>query len=211
MQTYQKSESGFTVLQVIFVLLLFVLAVAAIGTTGSTWGISGKSQSTGMISSVLGMTGNMLTIQDPVLGFPAVDGVSGNVPYHFARQEPGKLGGIQTKVSLLIGDMGGIDMDRTRVSLSTRQGTIVIPKAVTGSPMNTPNWTISSKSNWLPYQSADSDNILEPNEQFGILVIFPDSLSQYESFTLTFQPAEAMPLAHSYQVPPVIQPVMPLG
>ncbi|MEN6609662.1 MAG: hypothetical protein ABFC24_02385 [Methanoregulaceae archaeon] len=210
MRTCQKSESGVTVLQAILVILILIFGITAIGITGSIEGKTSQNQPTGMISSALAITGKMLTMKDTLLGFPAVDGFSGNIPYHFVKQEPGKLGGVQTKVSLLIGDMGGIDMDRTQVSLSTRRGTMVISKAGTGYPVNSPNWTISSKSNWLPYQSADSDNILEPNEEFGILVLFPDSLSPYEPFTLTFQPAEAMPFSISSQVPAGMQSLMTL-
>lgn len=162
----------------------------------------------GLITSAVAMSGDMLTLKGDVIGFPRTDGTSGTIRYHFERQDPHKLGGVQATVSLLLGNMGGIDMDRTRVSITTKKGTYVIPKSSSNLSVDSPNWTIYSKSNWLPYQSADEDNILEPNEQFGILILFPDSLSPYESFTLTMQPERAIALSLPCQVPMAIQPHM---
>lgn len=211
MHVFREPESGVTVLQALIVILILIMVGTTVVLSGNTGWNTRQKPPVGMISSALAMTGDMLAQKDPLVGFPAVNGVRENVSCIFPEQEPGKLGGVQMTVSLLVGDMGGIDMDRTNVSFTTRRGTMMIPKAGAGSSVYSPNWTITSKSNWLPYRSADSDNILEPNEQFGILVLLPESLSPYDPFTLTFQPEDAMPLSVSSQVPPVIQPRMTLS
>ena len=213
MSPHQSTESGFTVCQALIVIFVVVMGIGVLFITQGDSDTSYEKPRAqilpdGVITSAVAMSGDMLTIKGDVIGFPRTDGTTGNIRYHFERQEPHKLGGVQTTVSLLLGNMGGIDMDRTQVAITTKKGTYVIPKSGTNVSMDSPNWTISSKSNWLPYQSADADNILEPNEQFGILILFPDSLSPYESFTLTMQPERAISLSLPCNVPMAIQPHM---
>lgn len=75
-----------------------------------------------------------------------------------------------------------------------------------------PNWTISGKYNLLPGRTADSDDWLEPGEQFELTICSSTGTSPYGLVMLTLSPdGVAVPLKISRTVPPRIQPVMNLG
>ena len=213
MQKRDCCENAFTGLQLVIVIVLIVIGAYGVFLfTGSgTNAGGGQGEPTGILPLATGLTGNMLAAKSPLTGFPAVDGSSSNVSYFFSAQDPGKLGGVQTTISLFIGNMGAIDMDKVVVTLVANQNPVVIPKSGDPGKVNAPGWAITSKSNWLPYQSADADNLLEPNEEFGLLIVFPQGLPPYEKFTVTVEPQQAMPLILSGTTPPRITPVMSLS
>ena len=63
----------------------------------------------------------------------------------------------------------------------------------------------------LPGCSADSDNWLEPGEQFEILACPSTGVQPYRTFTLTLSPdGSAMPHTVTRTVPPRMSPVMNL-
>ena len=74
-----------------------------------------------------------------------------------------------------------------------------------------PNWTITRKYNLLPGRTADSDNWLEPGEQFEILACPSTGVKPYGIFTLIIHSdGSAMPLRLTRMVPSGIAPVMSL-
>jgi hypothetical protein len=146
-----------------------------------------------------------------VFGFPAVSGVPVNADVWFAHPDRGKLGVVRMTISLFMGDTGAIDMDRVNV-IWTVSGSHEQIGQTRPPSLLCPNWTISAKNNMLPGRSADSDNWLEPGEQFEILVCPSTGVQPYGKFTLTISPeGSAMPLTLTRTVPPGIRPVMNLG
>ncbi len=206
------NDGAFTILEAIIVLVIVILLFAGLSVAWGAMQARAPSNPQDIVTSALDVTGGTLTLRSPVTGFNAVDGTMGTARYHFPQPDSGKLGAVQVTVSLLVGDMGGIDMDKATVTLITKtvSGTISEVKPGTGT-VNAPGWTITRKSNWLPGQQADADNILEPNEQFDLLILSPTPLPSYTSFTVAVQPSSGVPLSFSRTVPIRITPVMDLG
>jgi hypothetical protein len=74
------------------------------------------------------------------------------------------------------------------------------------------NWTISNKFNLRPGLTADSDDWLEPGEQFEITLCPQEGVSPYGTFALVFSPdGVAVPLSITRTVPFNVQPAMNLG
>ncbi|MDO9325713.1 MAG: hypothetical protein Q7T80_12250 [Methanoregula sp.] len=129
----------------------------------------------------------------------------------FRDPDPGKLGAVRIMTSLFMGDTGAIDMDRVNVSWAGA-GSNEDLRQTSAQPLVCPNWTISGKYNMLPGRSADSDNWLEPGEQFEILACPSTGVQPYGIFTLIIHPdGSAMPLKLTRTVPPGIHPVMNLN
>jgi len=74
-----------------------------------------------------------------------------------------------------------------------------------------PGWSIAGKF-MLPGHSADSDSILEPNEQFELLICPSDTTVPYQESTVIIDPARgALPLPVSRSASPLVLPVMQHG
>lgn len=71
-------------------------------------------------------------------------------------------------------------------------------------PLPKSSWTIADKSGLIPLASADSDNILEPNEIFTILVYPKFNVEPYQKFSVDFTPKSLNPLNIAFTVPPQI-------
>lgn len=165
----------------------------------------------GTIAESAYQSGDHLEYVGSVFGFPAVSKTHGNADVKFTHPDPGKLGAVRMMISLFMGSTGAIDMDRVVVRWADR-GSYEPIGQTSSRPLICPNWTITGKYNMLPGQSADSDNWLEPGEQFEILACPSAGVQPYGIFTLTLSPdGSAMPLTFTRTVPPVIRPVMNLG
>jgi len=165
----------------------------------------------GAVAESAYMSGDNLQPVGSVFGFPAVSGMLNKAEVKFAHPDPGKLGAVKLTISLFMGDTGAIDMDRVNVSWATR-GSYEPLRQTSRLPLVCPNWTITGKYNMLPGHVADSDNWLEPREQFDLLVCPSTGVQPYGAFTLTVRPdGSAMPLTVTRTVPSRIHPVMSLG
>ncbi|MHB8164259.1 MAG: hypothetical protein ACYDDV_07895 [Methanoregula sp.] len=165
----------------------------------------------GVVAGSAYISGDHIQPVGSVFGFPTVSGPLNKAEVRFARPDPGKLGAVRMTISLFLGDTGAIDMDRVNVSWATR-GSYEQIRQTSIQPLICPNWTITGKYNMLPGHSADSDNWLEPREQFEILACHSTGVQPYGTFTLTLGPdGSAMPLRVVRTVPSVIHPVMNLG
>jgi hypothetical protein len=129
----------------------------------------------------------------------------------YKSPSPGELGVVQITISLFMGSTGAIDMDRMDVIWVSSGSSEPIRQTFAPS-LVCPNWTIIRKYNILPGRTADSDNWLEPGEQFEILACSSIGVQPYRTFTLILHPdGSAMPLTVARKVPSVIHPVMNLG
>jgi hypothetical protein len=207
------NDHGLTGLELVIIIIVIIGAAAVLLANlsgGDTVG-RGRTFPGGFVAESMYVSGDNLQPVGNVYGFPMVSKISGTPPVRVMHEDPGRLGIVRLVVSLFIGDTGAIDMDRVQVQWNNEAGQEILSR--TESPaLVCPNWTISNKFNLLPGRTADSDDWLEPGEQFEITLCPREGVRPYGMFTLVFSPdGVAMPLKVSRTVPFSIQPVMNLG
>lgn len=165
----------------------------------------------GLVAESTYISGDHLQTVGNVYGFPMTSRTTGPLRIMTVREDPNQLGIVRFTVSLFIGDTGAIDMDKVRVSWSQKQESEPLQKTPP-QMLVCPNWTISNKYNMLPGRTADTDEWLEPNEQFEINLCPTTGIPPYGQFTITLRPdGVAAPLTIPRMAPARIQPVMNLG
>lgn len=199
-------ESGVTVLETI---LTAVVAVAVVALAVQHLAAPPAAPG-GMVAASLEETGGMLCLSGSVYGYACVNGSVGDAVLWCDRPDPGRMGSVSFTIGLFIGDMGAVDMSRATVTFATKAGTEVLP-LTNGVPVRPQNWTILRRFHRVPGQQADGDDLLEPGEQFEVLVYPGTALSPYDQFTVTIAPPGSEPLPVLRTVPPAITQVMDLG
>jgi len=212
MRAPPSPEDAFTGLELIILIVVLVAGAALILLffNGGAPDLS-RTFPGGIVAGSVYITGDHVQTVGNVYGFPMTSRTAGPLHIVTVGQDPNQLGVVRFVVSLFIGDTGAIDMDRVQVSWTQSDGSQDIRKT---SPqiLVCPNWTISNKYNMLPGRTADSDELLEPNEQFEITLCPSTGTRPYEKFAITLQPdGVAAPLTIPRMTPPRIQPVMNLG
>ncbi len=205
-------EDAFTGLELIVVIAVFMggaLILLVFMSGGETAG-GPRTFPEGTVAESAYASGDNLQPVGSMYGFSAVSRKLGNTDVRFEHPDPGKLGAVRMAVSLFMGSTGAIDMDRVDVIWTSRGSDEQIRQTLSR-PLICPNWTIAGKYNMLPGRTADSDNWLEPGEQFEVLVCPSTSVQPYGVFTLIVHPdGSAMPLRLTRTVPAGIRPVMDL-
>ena len=209
------NENAFTGLEIV---ILLVIAVLILGYTGYAEVSHGKTppvgaqqkQKQGMIVNDVVATSNLLTDPGGIFGYPAVDRTIDGVPVRFKTQDPAMLGAFELTIQPFMMTTGYIDMGHASVlwvngNDQEKLSLVQTPQLIC------PNWTITNKANIVPLKSADQDLLLEPGEQFTLLVCPAGHAAPYQQFTLTIAPenGEILPLTRT--VPPGITPVTNLG
>jgi hypothetical protein len=210
---WHHGDDGFTGLELIVILIVLIgvaaLLLVQIGGNGKSDGI--RTYPGGIVTESMYITGDNLQLTGNVYGFPAVSGTTGNTIVFVPHPDPGRLGVIRTTVSLFMGSTGAIDMDRLMVTWDNGASAERIIQTPVRA-LTCPNWTISGKYNRLYGLTADSDDLLEPGEQFELTICPSEGIRPYGSMVVTISPhGVAMPLKVSRMAPPRIQPVMDLG
>lgn len=207
------NDNALTGLELIIILVILVGAIVVLIVYPDGWDIRDQERSFlgGFVAESMYVSGDNLQPVGNVYGFPSYSRVSTTTPVVITHEDPGRLGVVRLVVSLFIGDTGAIDMERVRVQWNHETGQEIILR--TGSStLVCPNWTISNKFNLIPGRTADSDDWLEPGEQFEITLCPREGVFPYGTFTIVVSPdGGAMPLKISRTVPFRIQPVMNLG
>jgi hypothetical protein len=155
----------------------FLLAGPGVFTAGSQ----------GFIPGSVNMNADHLRTVGSVWGFSAVDAVQDGVAIRFRQPDRARLGAAQITIVLFIGNPGGVDMDRAQV-VWMMNGTVEPLSRSADTTLICPNWTITRKTNMLPGQSADADTILEPNEQFELLICPSGGALPYQPFIIAVSP-----------------------
>ena len=154
-------------------------------------------------------------IASNVTGYADLSGILGPVQVTTPAPSPNKLGAVVMKIQLdslrYVWKPGaGVDLDKSTVIFSSPAGREVVPRN-SGQPMKKPGWAIVQKGSTIPYQGADQDNILEPNEAF-VLFVYPSTpLPPSTPFTVTISMPEENALMVNRTVPVQVKPVMNLG
>jgi hypothetical protein len=154
-------------------------------------------------------------IASNITGYADISGNLGQVQVTNLAPAPDKLGAVLMKVQLdslrYVWKPGaGVDLDKSTVVFTSPSGREVIPRN-SGLPMKKPGWAIVQKGSTIPYQGADQDNILEPNEAFVLFVYLSTPLPPSTPFTVTINMPEETALTVNRTVPMNIKPVMNLG
>jgi hypothetical protein len=206
-------EKAITGLEMVIILVIIIgMAILSLhflqGGGVPEWG---RTFPGGMVAESRYISGDSIQPVGKVYGFPSASGTAGGTAVVFSNPDPGSLGAVKVTLSLFIGDTGAIDMDRLTVIWNSGADAELLGQTIS-SPVICPNWTISGKYNMLPGRTADSDNLLEPGEQFEVLVCPSNGVLPYGTFTLNLIPdGTAVPLRLTRTVPAKIQPVMDLG
>jgi hypothetical protein len=209
----KRNDDGFTGLELIIILvvLISVTSLVMVYLGSHSIPIWSRTFPGGLVAESMYMSGDTIQLTGNVYGFPAVSGPNRNTIIVFPNPDKGRLGIIRPAVSLFIGSTGAIDMDRLQVTWNNGTSTEQIPRTPS-TILLCPNWTISGKYNLLPGRTADSDDWLEPDEQFELTICPSVGVSPYGSVTLTMSPDGVVaPLKFIRTVPPRVQPVMNLG
>jgi hypothetical protein len=206
-------NNGLTGLELVILILVLAgsVAVLLMHISSGEYSSRGRSFPGGFIADSVYVSGDNLQPVGNVYGFPSISRISGTTRVVITYEDSGRLGVVRLVVSLFMGDTGAIDMERVQVQWNNETSQEIIARTVS-STLVCPNWTISNKFNLLPGRTADSDDWLEPGEQFEITLCPREGVLPYGMFTLVVIPdGVAMPLKVSRTVPFRIQPVMNLG
>lgn len=169
----------------VVIVLLAYLVPGALGAAANPGG--------GIIPGAIRQTGEQINVVGSIMGFPAVLSSPEGIPVRWPVTNPGRLGGVGMTVSLFIGSTGGIDMACTTVFWTDASKTQAL-RISDGRPLLCPNWTIAAKRNRIPLRSADEDDILEPGEQFDLIVCTGTTYAPYDTFTIAVDPAGPGPV-----------------
>jgi hypothetical protein len=155
-----------------------------------------------------------LALSGAVTGYADLKAVPDNNPQHPAPAGYTGMNGVRLNLKLaslrLNWETGtGDDLSQATVIVTTPKGSETIPRQY-ASPFPRPGWSIVSKKGLLPGTNADSDDILEPNEVFSIVVIPSENLPAGTPFTMTISIPNVQPFTIERGVPTTIRPVMNL-
>jgi hypothetical protein len=212
-QSRHRADDGFTGLELIIciIVLIGIAALLMFSLGGSDVPGWARTFPGGVVAESTYISGDHLQPVGSVYGFSPVHTRIGTTRIVTMNHDPNRLVIVRLVVSLFMGDTGAIDMDKVQVQWN-HAGSAEYITRTPGTTLICPNWTISNKFNLLPGRTADSDDWLEPDEQFEITLCPSESVPPYGFFALTLSPdGVAMPLTLTRTAPPAIQPVMNLG
>jgi len=181
--TKKMDDRAVTVLElIVFVLVLIAVAYLFVSLTNGHHP-AGPGGDQGLIPAVAGATGKTLRIVGTVTAFAAADNNPPDVASQYPVPDSTRMGSLESSVALLIGDDGGVDFDKVNLVWIANGTAERIPRKDTR-PLVCPGWTIAGKYNVIPMKSANSNDILEPGEQFMIFICPSTPLSAYQQFTV---------------------------
>ncbi|WP_321505370.1 hypothetical protein [uncultured Methanoregula sp.] len=231
-QKSRANENGLTILElIVIIIILVVIGHVAIVTLAQSFG----SPSEGMVGAFAGESGYSVRHIGSITGFSAVNGNHSDVMVQYLKQDAANLGAVQMTVSLLIGDMGGVDFDKVNLYVVNSDGAETIPRK-TVQPLICPGWMITNRFNVpqpapltagkLPgnipaakkggnrsaVSSLSGADILYPGEVFELMICPTNTTPPYQQITISVNPpGSTQPPVAVISVPPDVQPVMTLG
>ncbi|ABS54756.1 hypothetical protein Mboo_0234 [Methanoregula boonei 6A8] len=201
--TKEEALTGFGII----VLILGVIVVLYIALMSRP---PGTETGGGVLHAFMGDTGNILRTVGPVTVFSAVNGTPHDVNARYPEPDPGRMGSVELNVALFIGSMGGVDFNKVHVVWISNGIAETLPQNAER-PLTCPGWTIVAKYNTIPLKNANSNNILDPGEQFEIFACPKNTTTAYQQFSLVIAPeGNVIPPLVSTSAPPMVQPVMQL-
>jgi len=201
--TKEEALTGFGVIVIILGIILILYVALILRSPGTITG-------SGILDAYMGDTGNMLRTVGPVTVFSAVNGTPRDVDVLYPDPDPDRMGSVELNVALFIGSMGGVDFDKVRIVWISNGIAETIPRN-DARPLLCPGWTIVRKYNVIPLKDANSNDILDPGEQFEIFACPKNITAPYQQFSLVIAlPGNISPPVVSVSAPPMVQPVVNL-
>jgi hypothetical protein len=195
----EEALTGFGVIVIILILYVALILRSPGTITGG-----------GILHTYMGDTGNMLRTVGPVTVFSAVNGTPQDVDVRYPDPDSGRMGSVELNVALFIGSMGGVDFDKVRIVWISNGIAETIPRN-DARPLLCPGWTIVRKYNVIPLKNANSNDVLDPDEQFEIFACPKNTTAPYQQFALVITPpGNIAPPVVSVSAPPMVQPVVNL-
>lgn len=200
---YSFSGTGLLAVLILFTLILFSLLIYPSY-------ISGKTAYAGLQR----ITDNPL-LASSVTGYADLTGTLGPVTVVNPRPTSTRLGAVGMRIQLASIRLGwqtgsGIDLDQTRVIFVSPAGSESLTRN-TALPFKKQGWAIVSKESMLPFGQANANNIIEPNEAFGIFIYPSTPLSPGTPFSIILQMPDENVITINRTVPAKITTVMNLG
>jgi hypothetical protein len=204
------AEDGYTG-TLIAVLILVILFSLIMYTSFISLGFaSGRTAAAGMTR----IMDNPVPDGD-VIGYADLSGTLGLAVVENLRPSPSELGAVQLRLKLssvrMMWEQGtGADLGNATVTFTSPTGTKTLPKS-TRPVLQKPGWKIVQKGSTLPGQTANSNELLEPNEVF-VLFVYPSApLPRNTPFTIRITIPDQNPVTIIRMVPDPVTPVMDLG
>lgn len=179
--------------------------------------ISGQDGMQGFVPAAIGITAHALMLGGGIYACPytnpTVEGVllQETPPLNtISKRSDRPVLILLTGVRMIIGDMGSIDMSFLEIEVisSRNSGTVHFSN---NPPLSPSSWTISSKTGIIPLSSADNDNILEPGEQFDLLIYPKGLIRPGERFTIRISPPGSVPFSITRTLPSTVKARQFLG
>jgi len=204
---HDDAVTWFEMIAIIIVILVIVYG----GLILLPYGTGPGNRHQGILQNYVSESGNAMRRVGSVNVFSAINGSSSGVTVEYPHPDPSRLGATDMTVALFIGNMGGIDFDKVNVIWETNGVTEKIPRK-DNRPLVCPGWTIAGKSNMLPMETANGNNILDPNEQFEIFVCPTNTTASYQQFTVTINPpGNVLPPVATITTPPMVRPAITIS
>ena len=195
-------RSGLTGLE--FLILATIFAVVAASALFWEPRHVGKAPG-GLIPLSLGPAEKTLVVAGGVYGYWIQDGTAGGIPVAFPGDPLPGIDGILLPIQLLVGS-DPLDMGSVSVVVQSRGSPVGLERD-DRRPIARSSWTVAQKTGVLPLHKADEDDLLEPQETFGILVVPPGPLGPGERVTITLSPSGGIPLVVNRNIPAGVNPV----
>ncbi|MFH0968240.1 MAG: hypothetical protein V1862_11215 [Methanobacteriota archaeon] len=200
---YSVSVIGLLAVLILFSLLMFSLFIHPSYFSGQT-AYSGFQR-----------TSDNPVLASSVYGYADLSGTLGSVTVVNPHPSSTRLGAVSMKIQLASLRLGwqtgtGVDLDQTKVIFVSPSGSEILTRNSVP-PFKKPCWAIVTKGSILPYGQANANDILEPNEAFGIFIYPTTSLSPGTPFSIIVKMPDENVLTVNRTVPAHITTVMNLG
>lgn len=202
----RRRDDAITVLSVILIILAGVAGAIILLHALTT---HHDSFPHGLVAMSIRESGDSVRITGDPIGYSSIPRTVSGFDSRPEVYDEHAIGAIQVSVSPLIGDLA-IDMDHTRISIlsGTTETELTQKKA---SPLNPGEWAIISRYGYLPFGSANDDDILHAGETFDLLITLKEPLYPYDQFTLLLAPEGGVPLRITRSIPGRVTPVTTLS
>lgn len=200
--TKRPQDDAITVLSVILIILggvagtIVLIHIITPDNTGTPHGL---------VAMAVRESGDSVRLTGDPIGFSSIQRTISGFDIRPQTTDEHAIGAIQVSISPIIGDMA-IDMDQTTVTIIDTS-TETLTKQKKASPLNPGDWAIISRYGYLPFGSANDDDILHAGETFDLLITLPEPLYAQDRLTLVIAPSGGVPLRITRTVPMQVTPV----
>ncbi len=137
----------------------------------------------GIIGDIESSLTNILTLSGSSYGMQDKNGTLFNVKVYSEGMHPTELGSASVSLKLIAMKMQTLDLNGAEFIFAHGENSERLAYS-NKQPLMPGRWTIAERSSEIPFQSADSDNILEQNERFTLVINPSTTVPSGEVFEL---------------------------